>query len=125
MEENSLHYWIIPIICMISIIPIFAFSVDYKHIKVFPNAELERQEMENMSCPENSGQKMLRIVIGIQKTPRSEKLMPSHVIHPKETQRSGLSPYVEFCTPGGFAPVKKIENSTHLFNHDTCIWNFK
>jgi len=44
---------------------------------------------------------------------------------PQESQSSGLSPYVEFCTPGGFAPVKKIENSTHLFNHDTCLWGLK
>ena len=35
---------------------------------------------------------------------------------------SGLSPYVEFCTPGGFSPDKLIDNSTHIFNHDTCLW---
>ena len=44
---------------------------------------------------------------------------------PQESQSSGLSPYVEFCNPGGFVPDKKIENSTHTFNHDTCVWDLK
>jgi len=52
MEENSLHYWIIPIISMIAVVAIFSFSLDYKLNTIFPNAELERQEIKEMSCPE-------------------------------------------------------------------------
>ncbi|MGY5147929.1 MAG: hypothetical protein ACW9W4_08020 [Candidatus Nitrosopumilus sp. bin_7KS] len=54
-----------------------------------------------------------------------ERYIEPEVIVEKDTAPTGLNPYVEFCTPGGFAPVKIIENSTHSFNHDTCIWDVK
>ena len=41
----------------------------------------------------------------------------------RDTTNSALNPYVEFCNHGGFTSIKKIENSTHSFNHDTCIWD--
>ena len=54
---------------------------------------------------------------------------PERYIEPEaiveKTTSTGNNPYVEFCVPGGFAPDKKIDNSTHSFNHDTCIWDMK
>lgn len=49
-----------------------------------------------------------------------ERFIPEPVIIPK--QDTGLSPYVEHCKPGGFAPDKLIQNDTHKFNHDICVW---
>ncbi len=54
-----------------------------------------------------------------------ERYIEPEVIVEKKAADTGLSPYVEFCTPGGFAPVKNIGNDTHSFNHDTCIWDMK
>ena len=124
MEENSLHYWIIPIICLISVIAVFSFAIDYKVNTVFPNAELERQEIKKMSCPEI----LLKDSSNDYWTSENRKIGKVKAIScsvPQESQSSGLSPYVEFCAPGGFAPIKKIGNSTHSFNHDTCIWDLK
>jgi len=124
MEESSLHYWIIPIICLISVITIFSFAIEYKVNTVFPNAELERQEIKKMSCPEI----LLKDSSNDYWTSENNKIGKVKAIScsvPQEGQSSGLSPYVEFCTPGGFAPIKKIGNSTHSFNHDTCIWDLK
>lgn len=124
MDEESLRFWIIPIISLISIIFIFSFAVDYKINTVFPNAEIERQEMKSMECPEllvkdsfNDYWNAENGKMGREKVAICKELM--------KTESSGLSPYVEFCTPGGFAPIKKIDNATHLFNHDTCVWNVK
>lgn len=50
---------------------------------------------------------------------------PEVIVKDTAASPTGLNPYVEFCNPGGFAPVKIIENSTHSFNHDTCIWDLK
>ncbi len=124
MEEDSLHYWIIPIACMLVIVPIFAFSLDYKVNTIFPNAELERLEMKEMNCAEI----LLKDSSNDYWTSENAKVGNSKAIScavPQESESSGKSPYVEFCTPGGFAPVKNIGNSTHLFNHDTCIWDLK
>jgi len=124
MEENSLHYWIIPIISMIAVIAIFSFSLDYKLNTIFPNAELERQEIKEMSCPEI----LLKDTSNRYWSSENREMGKAKAVScsvPQESQSSGLSPYVEFCTPGGFAPVKKIENSTHSFNHDTCLWGLK
>jgi len=124
MEESSLHYWIIPIICLISVIAVFSFAIDYKVNTVFPNAELERQEIKKMSCPEI----LLKDSSNDYWTSENNKIGKVKAIScsvPQEGQSSGLSPYVEFCVPGGFAPIKKIGNSTHSFNHDTCIWDLK
>ena len=124
MEENSLHYWIVPIVCMIAVIGIFSFSIDYKVNTIFPNAELERQEIKEMSCPEI----LLKDASNRYWASENREIGKAKAIScsvSQESQSSGLSPYVEFCTPGGFAPVKKIENNTHSFNHDTCVWDLK
>ena len=124
MEENSLHYWIIPIISMIVVVAIFSFSLDYKLNTIFPNAELERQEIKEMSCSEI----LLKDASNRYWSSENREMGKAKAVScsvPQESQSSGLSPYVEFCTPGGFAPVKKIENSTHSFNHDTCLWGLK
>ena len=54
-----------------------------------------------------------------------ERYVEPEVVVEKKSTSSDLDPYVEYCIPGGFAPDKKIDNSTHSFNHDTCIWDMK
>ncbi|WP_016939260.1 MULTISPECIES: hypothetical protein [Nitrosopumilus] len=124
MEENSLRYWIIPIICIVVVMGVFVVTMEYKINTVFPNAAAELEEIKKMSCPEiiakDSANKYW--------TPKNSAIGKAKAIScsvPEETKSSGLSPYVEFCNPGGFAPNKIIENSTHSFNHDTCTWNSK
>ena len=124
MEEDSLRFWIIPILCLIGTMAIFSITMEYKINTILPNAELERQEMKEMSCPEI----LQKDAASDYWTPENSKIGKAKAVScsvPQETQSSGLNPYVEFCTPGGFAPVKIIENSTHSFNHDTCIWDSK
>jgi len=39
---------------------------------------------------------------------------------------SDNNPYVEFCDPDtDFYPEKLIQNTTHKFDHQYCIWNQK
>ena len=124
MEEDSLHYWIIPIICIVAMIGIFTVSLDYKVNTIFPNAALEIQEIKEMSCEEI----LLKDAANDYWTSENAEVGKAKAVGcnpPKESQSTGSSPYVEFCTPGGFAPVKKIENSTHSFNHDTCVWDLR
>jgi len=83
MDENSSRFWVIPIICFVSVTMILIWSADVRM-----NTE--------------------------------ERFIPEPVIIPKQV--SSLSPYVEFCTPGGFAPEKLIQNNTHKFDHDVCLW---
>ena len=52
MDEESLRFWIIPIVCIVAVLGIFSVSLEYKVNTVFPNAELERMEIKNMSCDE-------------------------------------------------------------------------
>ena len=119
MDEES-RFWIVPIICFISVGVIIAFAVDYKFNTVFTNAEIERLEMKNMTCSEI----LLKDSSNRYWSTENKKIGNAKAIGCIEKpQSSGLNPYVEFCNPGGFAPVKKIENSTHSFNHDTCIWD--
>ncbi len=103
---------------------IFVFVIDYQVNTVAPNAELEKQELKNMACPEI----LLKDASDRYWSSENREVGKAKAIGcdpPKESQSTGLSPYVEFCTPGGFAPVKKIENSTHSFDHDACIWDLK
>lgn len=48
---------------------------------------------------------------------------------PVKKVSSGLSPYVEFCSTDPldppFWPDKLIDNSTHIFNHEFCVWDLK
>lgn len=124
MEESALHYWIIPVVCMVMIVPIFAFSLDYKINTIFPNAESEILEIKEMACPEI----LLKDASNDYWTSENAKIGKAKAVScavPQESESSGQSPYVEFCTPEGFAPVKNIGNSTHVFNHDTCMWDLK
>lgn len=124
MEEASLHYWIIPIISIIVVSVFLAFSLDYKYNTVFPNAVLEKVEIENMSCHEI----LLKDSSNRYWSKENAEIGKAKAIGcnpPKEAKSSGGNPYVEFCIPGGFAPDKKIDNSTHSFNHDTCVWDLK
>ena len=122
MEEESLRFWIIPVISIVIVVVFFAFSMDYRYNTVFPSAELERQELEIMSCPEILAKDATKNYWSSE----NAKIGNDKAIvcaPPKEaSQSSGLNPYVAYCTPGGFAPDKKIENATHSFNHDTCTW---
>ncbi len=124
MEEDALRFWIIPIVCLVSASLIFSVALVYKFNIVFPNAELERLEMNEMSCAEI----LRKDGANDYWTPENSQIGRAKAAGcnvPKESQGSDLNPYVEFCTPGGFAPDKKIENSTHSFNHDTCTWDGK
>lgn len=123
MNEES-RYWIIPIICLISIVPIMVFAVDYKVNTVAPNIEIEREEMENMTCSEM----LVKASSNHYWSTENKKIGEDKIMGCTETpkgQSSSLDPYVEFCNPGGYAPDKKIENNTHSFNHDTCNWDMK
>jgi len=103
---------------------VFSFVVDYKFNVILPNAEIERSDMKNMQCPEI----LLKDSFNDYWSAENSKIgrsMGDVCKEAQKTESSGLSPYVEFCTPGGFTPVKKIENSTHLFNHNTCTWNIQ
>ena len=46
MDEESLRFWIIPIVCIVAVLGIFSVSLEYKVNTVFPNAELERMEIK-------------------------------------------------------------------------------
>jgi hypothetical protein len=123
MDEES-RYWVIPIICIISVGVIMSFAVDYKFNTVFPNAEIEREEMKNMTCPDM----LLKASSNHYWSTENKQIGEAKIIGCTETpksQSSGLNPYVESCNPGGYAPDKKIENNTHSFNHDTCVWDMK
>ncbi|MCH9658746.1 hypothetical protein K0U27_08695 [archaeon] len=122
MNEET-HFWVIPIIAFIAAIMIVTVSVDYKYNTVFPNAAIEREEIENMTCPEILHKNSQHYWSTENKNIGNAKAVGCTDV-PK-TESLGLNPYVEFCTPGGFAPVKKIDNSTHSFNHDTCVWDMK
>jgi hypothetical protein len=123
MDEES-RFWIIPIMCFIAIVPIMVFAVDYKVNTVAPNVEIEREEMENMTCPEM----LVKASSNHYWSTGNKEIGEAKILGCTETTKSqslGLDPYVEFCNPGGYAPDKKIENNTHSFNHVTCIWDMK
>ncbi|MCE2506775.1 MAG: hypothetical protein J4F36_10005 [Nitrosopumilaceae archaeon] len=124
MEEESLRFWLIPMVCFVAVFIIFAASLDYRYNVMYPNAAIEKEELKTITCPE---------ILEKQKTGKywssenarvgAEKAL---ACTPAPVEKStGDNPYVVFCTPGGFAPNKIIENVTHSFNHDTCVWNLK
>ena len=124
MDEESLRFWIIPIVCIVAVLGIFSVSLEYKVNTVFPNAELERMEIKNMSCDEITAKDSANDYWTSENS-QIGKAKATSCAKPQESQSSGLNPFVEFCNPGGFAPDKKIENNTHSFNHDTCVWDPK
>lgn len=53
MGENSLRFWIIPIVCLIIILGIiFPYLLYHKTTVIFPNAVIELDEIKKMSCIE-------------------------------------------------------------------------
>ena len=124
MDEESLRFWAIPIVCLVSIMFVFAFAVDYKVNTIFPNAELEIQEIKKMSCPEF----LLKDSSNRYWTSENAKIGKAKAVSCIVPQES-LSPYVEFCdtTPldPPFVPDKLIQNATHNFNHHTCVWDVR
>ena len=52
MEEDSLRFWIIPIICFVATAGIFVVILDYNYNVKRPNAIIEFAEMEKMNCTE-------------------------------------------------------------------------
>ena len=122
MNEDSKQYWIIPIIALISVAFIFSFALDYKINVILPNAEIERADMTTMLCPEILLKDSLNDYWSSENG-KIGKSMGASCNELLKNNSSDLNPYVEFCNPGGFAPIKKIENGTHLFNHHTCIWD--
>ena len=52
MEEDSLRFWIIPIICFVVIGGVFVIILDYNFNVKYPNAVIELEEMKKMTCPE-------------------------------------------------------------------------
>lgn len=111
--------------CFVVVAIFLAASLNYKYNVMYPNAAMEREELQTITCPE---------ILEKQKTGKywssenakigADKALAC--LPPKvEAKSTRGNPYVEFCTPGGFAPQKIIENSTHSFNHDTCLWDFR
>ena len=124
MEEESLRFWIIPMVCFVVVAMILVVTLDYRFNVMYPNAAIEREQLKTITCEE---------IFEKQKTGKywssdnarigAEKALAC--LPPPVEKSSGGNPYVEFCTPGGFAPNKIIENSTHSFNHDTCVWDLR
>ena len=52
MEEDSLRFWIIPIICFVAFGIIFAAILDYTFNVKIPSAVVEQAQMKEMSCDE-------------------------------------------------------------------------
>ena len=67
------------------------------------------------------------IVIAVELDTRAN--LPERYIEPAVIilqKTTGLSPYVEFCNPNDdFFPVKLIDNATHRFDHESCVWKIK
>ena len=53
MEESSLRFWIIPIICLVVAMGvIFPFILHHQATVIFPKAAIEIDQLKNMSCDE-------------------------------------------------------------------------
>lgn len=124
MEEESLRFWVIPAVCFAIVAIFLAFTLDYRYNVMYPNAIIEREELKTITCPE---------ILEKQKTGKYWSSENARIgaakaltcVPPPTEKPTGGDPYVDFCTPGGFAPNKIIENSTHSFNHDTCVWDLR
>jgi len=114
------NFWVIPILAMVVGCIGVAGAIEYKVNTVWPNAVIELDEIKSMSCEEAKEKN----ASGRYATPSNGMQLRSMVdaCPSEKSNNSGLSPYVEFCTPGGFSPDKKIDNSTHSFDHDVCEW---
>ncbi|QLH10837.1 hypothetical protein [Nitrosarchaeum sp. AC2] len=52
MEEDTLRFWIIPIICLVAVMGLFVIILSYQFNTAMPNAAIELEEMRKMSCDE-------------------------------------------------------------------------
>lgn len=84
MEEESLRYWIIPIVCFVSFGLIFTGMMIYKVDTQFPNAEIELNELEDMSCDDLS----LRNALGSYWTPNNGQFARDKVNDCKDAKES-------------------------------------
>jgi len=50
MNEDSRQFWVIPIVCLVTIVVIFGIVLEYKINTVLPNAAAELDEIKAMSC---------------------------------------------------------------------------
>ena len=50
MDEESVHFWIIPVICMVAVAGIFGGLLVYQSVLVPPKAEMEYLEIKEMDC---------------------------------------------------------------------------
>lgn len=116
------RFWIIPIVALVSGSIIGVGAIEYEINTKWPNAAIERDGLKNLSCPEI----MLKASLNKFWSPQNGKIgrgMSEICVDQLKTLTG--DPYVLFCNPGGFAPDKKIGNSTHTFNHDICEWEIK
>ena len=125
MDENSRNYWIVPIMALAIGCIIGVGGIEFKVNTVWPAAITEMDELKKMTCEE------LKIKNSQNRywTPDNGKYARTLVdaCPSEKKESSGLSPYVEFCdtTPLNppFWPDKLIQNSTHQFNHEFCVWD--
>ena len=112
-------------VCFVIVAVFLVFTLDYRYNVMYPNAAIEREQLKTITCDE---------ILEKQKTGKywsseNAKIGADKALAclppPTEEKTAGGNPYVEFCIPGGFAPDKIIENSTHSFNHDTCVWDLR
>jgi len=67
---------------------------------------------------------MMLIIVVDARANTTERYIEPKVIIPKTI--SDKNPYVEFCNSDtDFYPEKLIQNDTHKFDHQYCIWNPK
>lgn len=108
-------------VCFVLVAMILVVTLDYRYNVMYSNAAIEREEMKTITCEEVSEkQKTGKYRSSENARIGTEKALAC--LPPLVEKSSGGNPYVEFCTPGGFAPNKIIDNSTHSFNRDTCVW---
>ena len=50
MDEESVQFWIIPVVCMIAVAGIFGGLLVYQNILIPPKAEIEYLEIKQMNC---------------------------------------------------------------------------
>lgn len=85
MEEDSLHYWIIPIFCMVAVMGVvFPFLIHHQQTVVFPNAAIELDKLKNIPCDELSA----RNALGSYWTPNNGKFARDKVDDCKDIKES-------------------------------------
>ncbi len=117
------RFWIIPIIAFISVIASFAVFQEYRINVVIPNAALELEDMKSMECSEI----MKKNSLNRYWLPSNGKIgRAMNEVCVESLKDNSGNPYVKFCSTAPldppFWPDKLIQNSTHKFNHEFCVW---